>query len=385
MEPEAKEQKIELHDPQNGNSAVQTSPAAPPAGAPQAATSAAEPNRALDLKFTGTAGEYFRIWIVNMFLSIVTLGIYAAWAKVRTRRYFYTHTVMDGQPFEYHAKPGAILKGHLIIGFFFLIYSLGSYIHMSIPFVVFGLFLVAFPFLAYQSLRFFAFNSSYRNVRFKFRGTLQEAYGIYLGLLFAVLTTSGILAPYMLYRMRKYFYDNMSFGNADNHFAGKPGRFYWYSFQTLCVGLAFLALLIGGGIFVYYNSLWADFFEYDIGLFAFFLIYLFVLSGFALVNQFFVVRITNYCWEMNQSEFVTFLSRLTVPKFLFIKITNILAIVFSVGLAIPWAKVRKTQYIIACLSVTAKRSLDDFGAGTDSETAAIGDAAADIFNFDVGL
>ncbi len=28
------------------------------------------------LQFTGKAGEYFRIWIVNLCLSIVTLGIY---------------------------------------------------------------------------------------------------------------------------------------------------------------------------------------------------------------------------------------------------------------------------------------------------------------------
>jgi len=38
--------------------------------------------------FTGKGGEYFRIWIVNICLTILTLGIYSAWATVRTRRYF---------------------------------------------------------------------------------------------------------------------------------------------------------------------------------------------------------------------------------------------------------------------------------------------------------
>ena len=33
-------------------------------------------------KFTGKASEYFGIWIVNLFLSLITLGIYSAWAKV---------------------------------------------------------------------------------------------------------------------------------------------------------------------------------------------------------------------------------------------------------------------------------------------------------------
>ncbi|MED5348372.1 MAG: DUF898 family protein, partial [Pseudomonadota bacterium] len=40
-------------------------------------------------QFHGEGGEFFRIWIVNLVLSIVTLGIYSAWAKVRTKRYFY--------------------------------------------------------------------------------------------------------------------------------------------------------------------------------------------------------------------------------------------------------------------------------------------------------
>ena len=39
-------------------------------------------------RFTGTAREYFGIWIVNILLTIVTLGIYSAWAKVRRMRYF---------------------------------------------------------------------------------------------------------------------------------------------------------------------------------------------------------------------------------------------------------------------------------------------------------
>jgi hypothetical protein len=51
-------------------------------------------------RFTGTGGEYFRIWIVNVMLSVVTLGIYSAWAKVRRLRYFYRHTRISGASFD---------------------------------------------------------------------------------------------------------------------------------------------------------------------------------------------------------------------------------------------------------------------------------------------
>ena len=51
------------------------------------------------IEFEGKGGEYFRIWIVNVLLSIVTLGIYSAWATVRTRRYFYANVKLAGEGF----------------------------------------------------------------------------------------------------------------------------------------------------------------------------------------------------------------------------------------------------------------------------------------------
>lgn len=64
--------------------------------------------------FTATGPAYFRIWIVNLMLSVATLGIYSPWAKVRRLRYFYGHTLFDDSPFEFHGRPIALLKGRLI-------------------------------------------------------------------------------------------------------------------------------------------------------------------------------------------------------------------------------------------------------------------------------
>ena len=61
-------------------------------------------------KFTGKAGEFFAIWIVNVALTILTLGIYSAWAKVRTHQYFYGNTYLADASFRYTANPVQILK-----------------------------------------------------------------------------------------------------------------------------------------------------------------------------------------------------------------------------------------------------------------------------------
>src|SRR6187549_4298956 len=77
-------------------------------------------------EFRATGGEYFRIWIVNLLLTIVTLGIYSAWAKVRRLRYFYGSTLLDGASFEYHGRPIAILKGRIIAFAAYLLFIVAS-------------------------------------------------------------------------------------------------------------------------------------------------------------------------------------------------------------------------------------------------------------------
>src|SRR2546425_152280 len=82
--------------------------------------------RLVQPEFTGTAAEYFRIWIVNLFFTLATLGIYSAWAKVRKRRYFYGSTRLDGDSFDYFASPKAILNGRIIAVAIFAIYALAG-------------------------------------------------------------------------------------------------------------------------------------------------------------------------------------------------------------------------------------------------------------------
>ena len=68
---------------------------------------------------------------VNLALSIVTLGIYSAWASVRTRRYFYANTRVAGSPFEYSAKPLPILRGRILAALLFGTYSSRDVRHPS--------------------------------------------------------------------------------------------------------------------------------------------------------------------------------------------------------------------------------------------------------------
>ena len=70
---------------------------------PIPATETAPASHRLDVRFTGSGSEYFRIWIVNLLLSIVTAGLYTPWARRRTARYFYDHTIVADSPLEFTA------------------------------------------------------------------------------------------------------------------------------------------------------------------------------------------------------------------------------------------------------------------------------------------
>ncbi|MCH8178057.1 MAG: DUF898 family protein, partial [Proteobacteria bacterium] len=129
--------------------------------------------KATPFEFTGRGGEYFRIWIVNILLTLLTLGIYSAWATVRKRRYFYGNTRLDDTEFHYLATPWMILKGRLIaVAVLLLYFGLGQFYPLAAG--GFAIVLVlAMPWIVWNSMRFKTRMSQYRNVRFNFSGRLR--------------------------------------------------------------------------------------------------------------------------------------------------------------------------------------------------------------------
>ena len=349
-------------------------------------------------RFSGTTGEFFRIWIVNIFLTIITFGIYGAWAKVRTRRYFYAHTKVAGHPFDYLANPVAILKGNLIIGGAAILYSSTNLIHPLLTPVVALTFAAFFPFLIYKSLRFYAHNSAYRNIRFRFHGGLKESYLVYLLIPLTIPFTLGLIFPYWSYRRKAYFYNNVALGSTATTFVGRVAPFYRiYGVATAAV----ILLAVGGGALLSniggaalgpllkvlnenangssgFNATWM----LIIGAVAFYLTVLLIMS---LIKQYLFVRMTNYCWHHARLGKVLFQSTIRVRTLVWIRVTNILAIIFSLGLMVPWAKIRRTRYILDNLSLLAYCSLDEFTAATAVDESALGEAATDFFDFEIGL
>ena len=338
------------------------------------------------LHFTGSAGEYFRIWIVNTVLIVLTFGIYAAWAKVRTRRYFYANTRLGSHSFGYTANPVAILKGNLLVGAGFILYTIVEFYNADYSVLPGIAFWFIVPFLIYRSLRFRAHNSTFRNIRFRFLGSLGECYRIYLLMPLGIPFTLGFSIPYWVFRQKEYVFNNFAYGSTENRFGGKSGFFYkTYGLAALFVILAFvflvLLVVLVSQLSNNSNSAGGE----GAAGFSGFIPLLMMFSIFIFILLFPYARLTNYCWNESRLGKVRFLCTLKARRLIWITISNSLAILFSFGLLTPWAKVRRVCYILENFTVVAEQNLDEFTAISEPDETALGEAATDIFDIEIGL
>ncbi|MYM63208.1 DUF898 family protein [Pseudomaricurvus sp. HS19] len=229
--------------------------------------------------FHGSGGEYFRIWIVNILLTIATLGIYSAWAKVRTRQYFYGNTELDGSRFTYLANPVAILKGRVLALALVVAYVVGTSTPLwwvSALAVLMAILMI--PFFVQRALTFNARYSEWRNLRFDFDGSFRIAMLIFTGLPLSALILIGVTAetinlwttsvgwlvapmllvlvmgvPYFLYRQNRYWVSHSMYGSRHFQFGADSSQFLrlWLKL-LLCAAaaalLAGLALALKGAL-----------------------------------------------------------------------------------------------------------------------------------------
>ncbi|MGC9851891.1 DUF898 family protein, partial [Escherichia coli] len=68
--------------------------------------------------FHGTGERYFLICVVNVLLTIITLGIYLPWALMKCKRYLYANMEVNGQRFSYGITGGNVFVSCLVFVFF---------------------------------------------------------------------------------------------------------------------------------------------------------------------------------------------------------------------------------------------------------------------------
>jgi uncharacterized membrane protein YjgN (DUF898 family) len=392
-------------------------PAATRTAAPAAAPVQGQTREASDpvpFAFTGSGQEYFRIWIVNVLLTIVTLGVYSAWAKVRRLQYFYRNTRVDDAIFDYHGNPKAILKGRLLAMALVLAYHVSFEISKLAALLIAVAVVAIMPWLLARSFRFKLINSSYRGLRFRFAGTAAAAYKMLslipilaavavfyawnvaitpednIGLMSVVLGVALVITmlltvPYAHFLLKRYQHDNAYFGQTPVFFDGRAGDFfkiYWRAIGFLVLGsfsAGVFAFFTGGMLRFFQGTMFGWLFTMLYGVLGAYALYLFV-------HPYLQSRLQNLVWNHTEIAGIRFASTASARQLLWIHASNLALVTLTLGLYQPFAAIRVMKYRIESLTLLPDSDLEEFLSDHAGDNAgALGQEAGELFDIEISL
>ena len=397
-------------------------------------------NKMQALSFEGKGLEYFKIWIVNILLTIITLGLYYPWAKVRNNRYLYANSTLDGRNFEYHATGKQLFIGYVISTILVLLYFGLQSALPSAALVVLLVLFVAFPWLIWRSLKFNMRVTSFSNVLFSFDGELKGSYinfialpaaalavvlaGFFavtwfastlngaspvLGSIIGVIGFSVIMAlavyafSYIKTKNVSYVINGTKYGQGQFEIKLDVAPFVKIWLTT--IGIYFLAVIvfmfaIGIAAFVVGSSsqlLDLASLQDDPEALASAMIDPVILLTMAVVYiGFIVISILTFSYSyVRQREYIyskimldqkiAFASNLTVTRFALVAISNLFLFIFTFGLAFPWMTVRMAKLVLSHTMVDTSVGLDNYVTQQQESQSSLGEQIGDAFNINVDI
>lgn len=332
-------------------------PQSPPPSMAQEATlyPAGSDGHVHGLFFHGTGGSLFGIHIVNMFLTVITLGIYYFWGKTKVRNYLWSQTDFAGDRFAYHGTGKELLIGFLkavlvfgvpFVGLIILpeFLELGEAGKGAATLVFYSMVLFVVPIAMVGARRYRYSRTSWRGIFFSFRGSVKEFIKIFIsGSLLSVITF-GLYYPFFETKKHGFMVSHSYFGNQKFEFDGS-GRDLFGSYL--------LTLLL---IFPTLGFYWF----------------------------WFQAKMHRYFWANTTIGHARFCSTVTGGALLMLTMGNFLLMAFTLGLGLPWVAVRNARF--ACRYLTLEGPLDLTAIEQEAQVAtATGEGLSSFLDMDSGF
>jgi len=310
------------------------------------------------ISFHGEGLAFFKMKLVQALLTIVTLGIYWAWARAATLKYIYNNMEFAGSRFAFHGTGKEMFIGMLkaigVFGIFILLIMIAYVVKGQALRVV--LFLIAYagiamlvPLALYGTMRYRFSRTSWRGIRFGYSGTLKELYLIYLKAVPLLIITLGLYAPFFQVRLRKCLLGNIRFGGARLQFTGEGSDFFWIVFKGSLLTMLTL------GIYTFWFT----------------------------ANQF------NFIWGNIDVEQGTkrarFNATMTGGKFFGFAVPAMLLVIVTLGLGMPWVMMRATRFFADNMEVTGDFDPDALVQGAKDKIGAAGEELGSMLDVDSGM
>jgi uncharacterized membrane protein YjgN (DUF898 family) len=322
--------------------AVDTAPRAPAVGASRRLT------------FKGTGGTLFGIQAVNTCLTLLTFGVYYFWAKAKVRAYLLSQTEFEGDRFAYHGTGKELFVGYLkamvVVGVPTLLLSLPEVfdapaLAQAAAQLLLGFLIAVFvPVAMVGARRYRLSRTSWRGIRFSFRGPAREFVNLFLNGSMLTMLTFGIYYPYWLTRRQAFMVSHSYLGSERFGFDGRGRDLLWP-----CVGAALLFLPTLG------------------------------LSWF-----WFSARKQRYFAEHTTFGAGRFACTVRGHHLAAFTLTNWLLVIVTLGIALPWVTVRSLRFMFRYLSL---EGAPDFSAVRQDARAASasGEGLSGLLDADFGV
>lgn len=372
--------------------------AAAPAAAPTPLPAAP---RVLEIRFTGSGSEYFRIWAVNLLLILCTLGLYLPFAKARRIRYFYANTLVDGQALSFHGDPWKMFRGFLLLVVLMGLYGGLSTWSPMLGGLAFVALVLMWPPLWRAGMRFRLSHTSWRGLRFGFAGDVAGAYRTFLpvslplivvmlapedanGLWLALVGIAGLALNFMLVwtlgLVKRYQHNHFRFGRLQTRTWLEPSQVF---------GLSFRAGLVGGVVIVLCGitaAVLAPSAHQGGGWLGLAGVVLVIVLAYTWVHCAFNAGLQNMAWSRTASEETLFKSDVQTAALFRLTLKNWLLTALTLSLYRPFAAVATARLRLQAVSVETSLDLDALtGAEAAADVNAAGDFAGDFFGIDLGL
>jgi uncharacterized membrane protein YjgN (DUF898 family) len=389
-------------------------PAAPVVVAPGDTPDTA-PAHHLTIRFTGSGSEYFRIWIVNLLLTLLTVGLYYPYARVRRLRYFYGNTLIGGHALDFHARPASMLRGYLLVAMLLGLYHWAGSTSLMAGLVALLALAALWPALYRSAQRFRMANTSWRGLRFGFDGSTGGAYRAWLlialawcgsvsmglisehteeaspahelvGLIGLASLLISFALPYGLWQLKAYQHNHFLYAGETARFSLGASSIYGLIGKIVLIGIAGMVLI---GVVVFLPIFGFDHFHFvpsPTAVLAGFLLLTIVGTPWLLISTIYTARLQNLCWSATRTHSLRFDSRLSVRALLWLNLKNWLAIVFTLGFYWPFAAIAITRLRLEAVTIETVPAFEALLAERSQIVdGASGDAMGDLLGIDAGL
>ena len=362
---------------------------------------------ALHFKFAGTTLDYYGLYLSNTFLTVITFGIYSAWAKVRNKRFFYGNTYLDGHNFDFDANPVAILISRVIVLAIVLAFFYGEdllgWVFSGVGVLSLILFCL-FPIAVVRGRAFNARHTTHRSVRFSYDRVYRPSLYLFVAYLAPAIVLSGFASAlgienpfqnifyaigtaYLVLFTPAYFYfkhriqvNQLNFGTLGFAYKAKLDNYYIIALVALLLGAATVSIALIFGFLV------MELFSKSMGVNIIVLSTL--ISGLVFFGSFRSGTVALFYSSIEFDEGSKVISGISAKTYFFkYFLVNSIALVFSLGLLLPWVRVRTWRYVTEQMSFLPSRQTGVVLAGPDKDITPIAGEFADVsdFDFDFGV